>query len=203
MTMTWFRRYALLLPLAGLLAGGVAWLLGAPDIATTIWAASAVPQAALVAVDFVQTLRRGQLGVDLIALLAIAAAIALGESLTAAIIAVMAAGGAALEEFAAARARQELSALLNRTPRVAHRLIGTELSDISVGDVVPGDRLLIKPGEGIPVDGVVATASATLDEAALTGEPMPVTRAQGGAVRSGVVNAAGPFELTATATAEG
>ncbi len=203
MTMTWFRRYALLLPLAGLLAGGAAWLLGAPDIATAIWAASAVPQAALVAVDFVQTLRRGQLGVDLIALLAIAAAIALGESLTAAIIAVMAAGGAALEEFAAARARQELSALLNRTPRVAHRLIGTELSDIAVGDVAPGDRLLIKPGEGIPVDGVVATASATLDEAALTGEPMPVTRAQGGAVRSGVVNAGGPFELTATATAEG
>ncbi len=202
MTANWFRRATLLLPLSGLLAGAVAWLLGAPDIATAIWAASAVPQAVLVAVDFVQTLRRDQLGVDLIALLAIAAAVALGEGLTAAIIAIMVAGGGALEEFAAARARQELSALLNRTPRAAHRVVGADLIDIAVGDVVPGDRLLIKPGEGIPVDGVVATASATLDEAALTGEPMPVHRALGEKVRSGVVNAGGPFELTATATAD-
>ena len=202
MSATWFRRFTLLVPLAGLLAGAVGWLSGALDIATAIWAASAMPQAILVAVDFVRSLRRGQVGVDLIALLAIAAAIALGEGLTAAIVAVMVAGGGALEEFAAARARRELSALLSRTPRVAHRVVGADLSDIAVGEVAPGDRLLIKPGEGIPVDGLVATASATLDEAALTGEPMPVTRLECDAVRSGVINAGGPFELTATATAD-
>ena len=202
MSASWFRRTTLLLPLAGLLAGAIAWVFGAPAIATAIWSASAIPQAILVAVDFVRSLRRGQVGVDLIALLAIAAAIALGEGLTAAIIAVMVASGGALEEFAAARARQELSALLSRTPRLAHRLTGADLTDIAVADIAPGDRLLIKPGEGVPVDGVVATASATLDEAALTGEPMPVNRALGEAVRSGVINAGGPFELTATATAD-
>ncbi len=202
MSASWFRRTTLMLPLAGLLSGIAAWLVGTTEIATIIWSISAVPQAVLVAVDFARTLRRGQLGVDLIALLAIAAAVALGEGLTAAIIAVMVAGGGALEEFAAARARQELSALLNRTPRMAHRVLGGELTDIAVGDVVAGDRLLIKSGEGIPADGVVATASATLDEAALTGEPMPVTRAQDEPVRSGVVNAGGPFELIATATAD-
>ncbi len=130
------------------------------------------------------------------------ALLALGEHLAAIIIALMVAGGSALEEFAQARARRELAALLGRTPRVAHRQEADRVVDIPIDAVRPDDLLVIKPGEIVPVDGIVAAEAATLDEAALTGEPIPVTRAHGDTVRSGVVNAGGPFTLRASASAE-
>ncbi len=195
------RRWLLAAALLGLLAGAGAWLLGAPPpFVAACWLLASAPQAVMVAVDFLRGLRNGKIGVDLIALLAIVSAAALGEALTAAIIAIMVAGGGALEELAEARARRELSALLSRTPRSAHRIEPDGLHDIATASVQPGDRLLIKPGEAVPVDGRLANAAAVLDEAALTGEPPPVSRAPGEAVRSGVVNAGGPFELLATTT---
>jgi cation transport ATPase len=89
-----------------------------------------------------------------------------------------------------------------RAPSIAHRTAGDALEDIAAADIRLGDTLLVKPGEIVPVDGVVAGAPALLDESALTGEPLPVTRAEGTAVPSGVVNAGGPFCLRASATAE-
>ena len=195
------RRWLLTVALIGLAAGALGWLLGASvAVIHGCWLAASVPQAVTVAVDFVRGMRNGKIGVDLIALLAIVSAAVLGEALTAVIIAIMVAGGGALEELAEARARRELSALLSRTPRSAHRIDPDGLHDIATANVRPGDRLLIKPGEAVPVDGLVADNAATLDEAALTGEPLPVRRVLGDAVRSGVVNAGGPFELTATTT---
>ena len=165
------------------------------------WDIPAALVALVVLVDLVRGLRRGVLGVDIIALLAILGAIALDEHLASVIIALMVAGGSALEEFAAARARRELAALVGRTPHIAHRHTEDRFVDVPVDTVQPNDVLLIKPGEIVPVDGIVATEAATLDELALTGEPLPVARTQGDPVRSGVVNAAGPFELRVTATA--
>nr|WP_283949802.1 heavy metal translocating P-type ATPase [Limobrevibacterium gyesilva] len=171
-------------------------------MARILWIAAAVPVAALVARDTLRTLRGGALGVDIVALVAIAGALALGENFTAALIALMVAGGNALEEFAEARARRELTALVSRTPRIAHRQDGAGIADIPVADIRPGDLLLVKPGETLPVDGTVQDAAAVLDESALTGEPLPVTRAPGDPARSGVVNAGSPFVLRATATAD-
>jgi heavy metal translocating P-type ATPase len=187
------RRLLLDAVLLGLAAG---FVVGSPA-----WDIAAALVAVVVLVDLVRALRRGVLGVDVIALLAIVGAIALDQHLAAIIIALMVAGGSALEEFAAARARRELAALVGRTPRVAHRRAQDGVVDVPVNTVQPNDLLLIKPGEIIPVDGTIAAVSATLDEAALTGEPLPVTRVQGDAIRSGVVNAGGPFDLRATATA--
>jgi len=68
--------------------------------------------------------------------------------------------------------------------------------------VRPGDRLLVKPGEIVPVDGVVTGSDAVVDESALTGESTPVDRRIGDRVPSGAVNAASPFDLRAVATAE-
>ncbi|MBX6387064.1 MAG: heavy metal translocating P-type ATPase, partial [Microbispora sp.] len=167
------------------------------------WAVAALPVAAVLARDSLLALRGGTPSVDIIALLAIGGTLALGEAATAALIALMVAGGTALEEFAQGRARRELTALAARTPRITHRQEGDGLADIAAEVVRAGDLLLVKPGEAVPVDGTVeGSAPATLDESALTGEPMPVARNPGEAVRSGAVNAGGPFALRATATAE-
>jgi heavy metal translocating P-type ATPase len=188
------RRLLLAVVLLGLVAGFA--------VGRLAWDVPAALVALVVLVDLVRSLRRGVLGVDIIALLAIGGALALGQHLAAIIIALMVAGGTALEEFAQARARRELEALLSRAPRIAHRQEADRIVDIPIDAVLPDDLLVIKPGEIVPVDGIVAAAAATLDESALTGEPMPVTRAHSDAVRSGVVNAGTPFVLRATASAE-
>jgi heavy metal translocating P-type ATPase len=195
------RRLLLVLVLAGMALGGVAAAFGQPLAAGLLWAAASLPVAALVARDTWRTLAGGSLGVDIIALLAIVAALVLNNPFTAALIALMVAGGGALEEFAEGRARRELTALVSLVPRIAHLQREGAVSDIAVSAITAGDVLLVKPGETLPVDGVLSDA-ATLDEAALTGEPLPVSRAPGEAARSGVVNAGEAFLLRATATAE-
>ena len=82
----------------------------------------------------------------------------------------MLAGGRAIEARAAAHAQQDLGALVGRAPRTVQRLDGDELRDIPADDVVPGDLLLVRPGEVLAVDGRVEGGAAVLDESALTGE---------------------------------
>jgi heavy metal translocating P-type ATPase len=132
----------------------------------------------------------------------VAAALALGELLTAAIIGLMLATGRFLEEYAAGRAERELTALLSRAPRQAHRVHDGEIELVDVDQVGRGDRLMIKAGEVVPVDGVVVGTAALVDESALTGEPLPIERQPGDLVSSGAVNAADVFEILAIADAE-
>ena len=200
--MTAPRRALLLVVLALLLAGGGLWLVPFATGARAVWVLAALPVAVLVARDSWRALRGGSAGVDVIALLAITGAVALGESFTAALVALMVAGGGALEEYAEGRARGELSALLARVPRVAHLMDGDVLRDVAAEAVLPGHLLLVKPGELVPVDGTVVGEAAQLDESALTGEPLVVSRAAGEVARSGVVNAGGPFRMLASATAQ-
>jgi heavy metal translocating P-type ATPase len=187
----------------GLLAGAVADIGGRTDLADTAWAAPTILVATRLLVAIVADLRKGKTGVDVIALLAMAGALILGEFLAGSVIGVMLATGQALERYAEGRAERELSSLLSRAPRVVHRHEGDELTSPPIDDVRVGDLLLVKPGEIVPVDGLVATAPATLDESALTGESRLVTREIGVQVASGTVNAGSPFDLRAIATAEG
>jgi heavy metal translocating P-type ATPase len=186
---------------AGIAAGGLARVAGEPALANLAW--SLVTGLALVplAVGVVRDLLRREPGVDLIALLAMSAALALGQALAGAVVALMLSGGLALEAYADARARRELTALLARAPRSVRRHRGGELETVPVEEVRRGDVLLVGPGEVVPVDGL-AIAAAVLDESALTGESRPVEREPGTAVRSGAVNAGGPFDLRAISTAE-
>ncbi len=101
----------------------------------------------------------------------------------------MLSGGMALEEAAGRRARRELSALIARAPAVAARRRGDAIENVPVGDVLPGDVVIVRAGEVLPVDGTVEAAEAVVDESALTGEPLPVTYPRGAAVRSGTANA--------------
>ena len=143
----------------------------------------------------------GRLSVDVIALLALAGAIAVDELLAAAVISVMLASGRALEGWAAYRARHDLSALLARAPRTARRYLNGSVETVPLDQVVAGDLLLVAAGDVVPVDGTLAAGAAVLDESALTGEALPVQHGRGDALRSGTVNAAGPFDLRATTSA--
>ena len=186
----------------GLATGGVLTWMGQPDAANVAWAVTTAVALVSLLRDVVIGLLRRQPGVDVIALLAMGGSLALEEYLAGAVIALMLASGEALEAFADRRAHRELSALLDRAPRTVSRYEGTGLVERPVADVRRGDRLLVKPGAVIPVDGIAST-HAVLDESALTGESRPVERAAGDPIRSGAVNAGGAFDLLATTTAEG
>jgi len=139
--------------------------------------------------------------VDAIALLSMTAALALGQPLAGAVVALMYSGGNVLEEIAVSRAEHDLRSLVDRAPRVAHRRVDDGSEDVPVGVVAVGDRLLVRAGEVIPVDGIVGSDVATIDESALTGEPIPVVRHRGTAIYSGSLNAGETFEMTASSVA--
>jgi len=184
-----------------LVAGGVGWLLSAPAAASVLWIAGTVLGLVFSIGWMVGSIRRGQLSVDVIAVLALAGALLVNEPFAGAMITVMLASGQLLEARAAARARRELSLLVQRAPRTARRHVDGGVVEVPVDDVAVGDRLLVGTGEIVPVDGRLLSA-AVLDESALTGEPLPVDRITGDDVRSGVVNAGQPIDLLATATAD-
>jgi heavy metal translocating P-type ATPase len=135
-----------------------------------------------------------------VALLALGGTLAIGEPLAGALIAVMLGTGRTLEGWAGERAQRVLTALIDRAPRTATRY-ADGLEHVAVDLVAPGDRLLVRPGDVVPVDGVVARGPALLDESSLTGEPVPVEHGEDEQVRSGTVNAGDSFDLTATASA--
>jgi len=194
-----------LLPLGitagGLVAGGLLHWTGSGVEGNLIWIIVAGCGIALSFLSMVESLLRGRLGVDVIALLALVGAVAVGEYLAGAVISVMLSSGRALEGWAAGQARRELEALLERAPKTAHRYQDAGLVAIAVDEVMPGDLLLVTSGEVVPVDGSLVSASAILDESALTGEPLPVERTVGERIPSGVVNAGSPLDLRATTRA--
>ncbi|HET9287848.1 MAG TPA: heavy metal translocating P-type ATPase [Gaiella sp.] len=180
--------------LAAIVAGGILWLLGEPGWADIVWGAGAAVVLVPLIVDTLRSLLEGDIGVDAIALVAIAWALLLGEQLAAAIVALMMAGGAALEAWAAGRARRELRRLVERAPRVAHRHGASGVEEVPVEELQPGDLVAVRAGEIVPADGVVAAGDAVVDESALTGESLPVTIPTGGEVRSGTTNAGNAFD---------
>ncbi len=187
---------------AGLALGFAARLGGLGAWSETIWAAATVPVLLALLTEIVTSLRRGDLGLDIVAALSMTAALAVGQELAAAIVALMYAGGQYLEGFAERTARREMTALLSRVPRSALRHRDGTLEEVALELVLPGDRLLLRQGDVVPVDGTVAAGVAVLDQSALTGEALPVQRAAGQAVMSGATNVGEAFDLTASARAE-
>jgi len=195
-------RWALVgIAIVGLAAGGVASFAGRPELAKLCWTLATIPVIVGLAIAIVRDFVAGRLGVDAIALISMSAALALGQPLAGAVVALMYAGGNVLEEIAVARAEGSLRALVDRAPRVAHHRIGGRVEDTPVEQVEVGDLLIVKAGEVVPVDGNVISQSATIDESALTGEPIPVAKTKGGRVFSGTLNAGATFEISAAALA--
>ena len=186
---------------ASLIAGGVLELAGAHAPASAIWAAMTLALLVPLTISVGRSLIRGDVGVDAIALLAMAGALALGEYLAGAVIALMLAGGNALELVAQRRARRELTLLVDRAPKAANRITGESVERIDVDLVRVGDRLLVRAGEVIPTDGIVRSPEAIVDDSALTGEPLPRTLHAGATARGGCTNAGEAFELEAATPA--
>ncbi|HEY8295296.1 MAG TPA: heavy metal translocating P-type ATPase, partial [Micrococcaceae bacterium] len=198
--MTFVHRYPTVA--ATVLAGvAVAVLLiaGQPTAARGLASIFALAVAAYKTVGMVRDIVHGRWGIDLLAVMAILSTVAIGEYIASLIIVLMLTGGEALEDFAAGRARRELSALLARAPQIAHREQSTGaardqaardilVEDIPVGEVRVGDVLLVRPSEVVPVDGLLLSPAGSFDESALTGESLPVERTEGDPVLSGSVN---------------
>jgi heavy metal translocating P-type ATPase len=187
--------------IAGLVLGIAARANGQADVADLCFAFATIPVIAGLAVSIVRDLLAGRVGVDAIALVSMSAAIALRQPLAGAVVALMYSGGNVLEDIAVSRAEHDLRALVDRAPREAHRRIDDHIEDVPVAAVAVGDRLMVRAGEIVPVDGIVTSALSTVDESALTGEPIPVTRSRGGAILSGSLNAGEAFEMEVTAAA--
>ena len=157
-----------------------------------------LPVLGLLLWDILQGLRRGDAGLDLLAALSMLGALLLDEALAASIIALMVAGGAFLEDFARARAKREMTALLARQPRHAARHGMAGLETVAIEVLRPGDRILVRQGEVVPVDGSLLSAAAMIDASALTGEAVPLRLTPGAAILSGTTNAGEAFDLLAT-----
>ncbi len=183
---------------AGIVSGGLLYAFLGTGAADVAWAATVAIMLVPLTWSVGRSLLHGDLGVDVIALLAMAGALALGEYLAGAVIALMLAGGNALEVFASARARRELTALVERAPRSARRRTDGGWEEVEAEQVQVGDILLVRAGEVIPTDGVLAGEHAVIDESSLTGEPLPATYVRGKMIRSGTANAGDAFELAAT-----
>ena len=185
--------------LLAIAVGGLLHLAGRGAAGDDLWRAAVAALAVELAFEVARTVAVDHhLGVDTIALVAMVGSLFLGQELAGAIVGLMFSGGAALEDVASTRARRELTALIRRAPKVAQRRVGEHLEQVPVEQVVTGDILLVRTGEVVPVDGAVRSEEAVVDTSTLTGEPLPVTIAQGMPVLSGTANAGAPFELRAS-----
>ena len=186
----------------GLLIGTIFWLVSAARYADIAWSMATAPVLLGLFVQIFNSLRKGDVGLDVVAALSMSAALAFGEPLAGNVVAMMYAGGQLLEAFAQGRARREMTALMGRVAHTAMRYGDSKLEEVSIRSVSPGDRLLIRQGEVLPVDGRVASPVAVLDLSALTGESIPRKVLTGEEALSGSMSAGAAFDLVASRTAE-
>lgn len=198
------RRYPFVV--ATLLVAAVAGVLTAtPWSGVSPWllAGFAVLMAARSAWAMVRELRRGTFGVDILAVTAIVASVVVGEYWAAIVIVLMLTGGEALEDYAANRAKRDLTALLSRAPQLGHRVMADgSTEDVPIEAVVPGDEVVVRANEVVPVDGTLVSELGVFDESSLTGESLPVERSAGQEVLSGGVNGQAAVVLHVTRAAK-
>ena len=200
---SWLKRYPVV---AATLAVGVVGLVllaaGQTTISAWLVGGYALAIAAWQAVSMVRDLVRGHFGLDVLAVVAITATAMVGDHWAALIVVLMLTGGEALEDYANARANREVAALLERAPRFAHRRTETgSFVEVAINEIVVGDLVMVRPGEVVPVDGVLTGDGASFDESSITGEPLPVEHAPGEEVLSGSVSQQRVALVRATASA--
>ena len=192
-------RKLMMFVLVGLATGVMLWLTGA-EMALGVTAYLVLGIVIVItAIDMFKDLMRGHWGLDILAVIAMIATLAVQEYVAGLIIALMLTGGEALEDLAARRASRELDQLLNRAPAFAGRIhpVTGEVERIAIEEVKVGDELLVRSSEILPVDGVLLSDHATIDESSVTGEPIPVNYHAGDPLLSGTVNSTTSFTMRA------
>ena len=195
--MVWREYWQPIGVLIGLLIGLGTDLLGSHEAAQWIWGATVVIGGLPIVYKTLCGMLKGQFASDIVATLAIVTAAAMGQFLAGAVVVLMQSGGEALEEYGLRRAKSSLDALLSRAPSRARRRRENVMEEIPVGEVSIGDLLVVRPGDLIPVDGVILEGSSEIDESALTGEPLPRNREPGDKVLSGAIAINGAFTMRA------
>ena len=184
--------------LAALGTGTALHLLGAGSTGDNVWRVAV----AILAAELTFEVGRAvvvehSLGVDTIALVAMVGALVLGQELAGLVIGLMFSGGESLEAIASRRARRELTALVQRAPKIARLRVDDHLREVPVERIRAGDVVLVRTGEVVPVDGTIVSPEAVVDTSTLTGEPLPETMTRGRTVLSGSANAGTPFDVRA------
>ena len=203
----------------GLLLGAIYYLINQSVAGQWIWFLTLIIGGIPVVWGTIKGMIHRHFASDIVAMLAIIAAILTNEALPGVVIVIMQTGGKALEDYAFRRASSSLDELMGRSPRFAYRKIGKanknnnnddydgianqDLEEINVTDVRIGDLLVVRPGDLIPVDGTIISGRAQIDESALTGEPLPKNKDISDEVFSGTINAGGnAFEIQASKVSE-
>jgi heavy metal translocating P-type ATPase len=199
----WLVRYPVVW-LTVVVLGAVLALAAAGFARTAMWIAVVYVSAVIAwtLVGMIRDVMRGHIGLDILAVVAMVATLAVGEYVASLVIVLMLSGGEALEDYAGRRAQRELTALLDRSPQVAHVLVhprsgSDEVQDTDADDVRVGDVLLVRPSEIVPVDGTLLSEESSFDESSLTGESLPVRHVAGDEVLSGSVNGSRAIRIQA------
>jgi len=197
------RRKALLLAVVFTLAT-VNWLsdvstLLPSSISQMLGLLAAVLGAVFIGHSAVKALREGIFGIDLLATVAILTSIWVGEYLAAAVVVLMLGGGELLEGFAYDRASRAIEKLVEGFPKNITVIRSGREVEVPVAEVRVGENVVVKPGGIIPVDGRVVRGKATVNQASVTGEPLPVDKLEGEEVLSGSIVELGALEVEATA----
>ncbi len=172
-------------------------ILGQHTAAHIILIASATLNVAPLLWSMVRDMREGTYGVDILAATAIITSVLLKEYWAGMIIILMLTSGVSLEDYAGRRAKTELTALLRRAPVIAHLIRGRKIIDVKVSVIKTGDKLVIKPGEVVPVDAIIIEGLSSFDESSLTGESLPVSKKVGDQLLSGSINIEGALTVRA------
>jgi len=147
-------------------------------------------------------IKSGRYGIDILAATAIITAVILGEAWAAIVVVIMLTGGESLEDYAEHRAKRELDALLKQAPTKAHVIRKGKTIDVKVNELRVGDKILIKPGELVPVDCLLIEGEANFNESSLTGESLPQNKQINAQLLSGSINLDSAVTAKATATSE-
>ena len=149
-----------------------------------------------------EVVREREIGIELLMTVAAFTAGGLGLWEEAAALAFLYSISEALEEFTEDRTRGAIRALMDLTPKRVSRLIDGREEEIDLAELRVGDQFLVRPGEGVATDGIVVEGRSAINEAAVTGESVPIEKSPGSKVIAGTLNTTGALVAEATATAE-